>query len=74
MAQTWQIVVSTDESNASIHSELSPAGTGTAGNADAATWLREVSGWLASAAVGSKNVSIVYTDSVGSVTVKQGMP
>lgn len=74
MAQTWQIVVTTDDSNATIHSELSPAGSGTAGNADAAEWLRTVSTWLASAAVGSKNVSIAYTDSVGTVTVKQGMP
>lgn len=74
MAQTWQIVVTTDESNESIHSELSPAGTGTAGNADAPEWLRSVSTWLSKAAVGSKNVSVVYTDSTGSVTVKAGMP
>jgi hypothetical protein len=74
MAQTWQIVVSTDESNASIHSELSPAGTFTAGDASAADWLRTVGTWLEAAAVGSKNVSIVYTDSSGSTTVKLGMP
>jgi len=74
MSQTWQIVVTTDDSNATIHSELSPAGSFTAGNADAAEWLRTVSTWLAKAAEGSKNVSIVYTDSSGSTTVKSGMP
>ena len=74
MSQVWQIVVTTDDSNATIHSELSPAGSGTTGNTDAAEWLRTVATWLDSASVGSKNVSIVYTDSAGSTTVKQGMP
>lgn len=74
MAQTWQIVVTTDDSNATIHSELSPAGTFQAGNASAPAWLRTVGSWLEAAAVGSKNVSIVYTDSTGSTTVKLGMP
>lgn len=74
MAQTWQIVVTTDESNASIHSELSPAGTFQAGDMSAPDWLRTVGAWLDAAAVGSKNVSIVYTDSTGSTTVKLGMP
>jgi hypothetical protein len=74
MAQTWTIVVTTDESNASIHSELSPAATFQAGNASAPAWLRTVASWLDAAAVGSKNVSVAYTDSVGTETVKLGMP
>jgi len=74
MAQTWTIVVTTDESNASIHSELSPAATFQAGNASAPDWLRTVGTWLEGAAVGSKNVSVAYTDSFGTETVKLGMP
>jgi hypothetical protein len=73
MAQTWQIVVTTDDSNATIHSELSPAGTGTAGDMSAPDWLRTVSTWLAGAALGNKNLSIVYTDSTGSTTIHSGL-
>lgn len=70
----WQIVVTTSDTNETIHNELSPAATFTAGNASAADWLRTVASWLEAASQGAKNVSIVYTDSAGSTTVKSGMP
>ena len=73
MAQTWQIVVSTDQSNATIHSILSPAGTGTKGDMSAPEWLRTVADWLDGASQGNVNCSIAYTDSTGSTTVHSGL-
>lgn len=73
MAQNWQIVVTTDQSNATIHSVLSPAGLGEAGDMSAPDWLRSVANWLEGASLGNVNCSIVYTDSTGSTTVHSGL-
>lgn len=71
MAQ-FTLVVQSDETNNDIHAALSPAGTGLAGDASAPSWLQNLSAYFGSASQGNKNLSIAYTDSVGTVTIHSG--
>ena len=72
MAQ-FTLVVTSTETNADIHAAVSPAGTGLAGDMSAPSWLQNLSAYFGSASQGNKNLSILYTDSTGSTTVRSGL-
>lgn len=69
----FTLVVTTTETNEDIHAAVSPAGTGLAGDMSAPSWLQNLSAYFGSASQGNKNLSILYTDSAGSTTVRSGL-